>query len=379
MDIVTAVVMLVIGLALGAGLGFLFARSRPRDEGVLAALEQRGNDQAVVREGLDRLQDQLRDLDHQRSSWQGQFNQQVADMRLTTESLRRETSSLSTALRKPQVRGRWGELHLRRTVEIAGLVSRCDFTEQAQFGDGSLRPDLVVHLAGGKSVVVDSKVPLDAFLDATGSEDESVRADALERHVRQVRAHVDALGAKAYWRALDETPEFVVLFVPAEAFLSAALDTDQRLLEYAAERKVVLATPTTLIALLRTVSLGWSHETLAAQTTEVRRLGAELHDRLASMAAHVDKLGRSLGSAVTAYNAAVGSLESRVLVTARRFAELGVTDDRLDAPREVSEPTRGLTAPEFSDFAALGEVEAPGARSPLPPPEILPFEDRRQA
>lgn len=363
MELLTTLAGLLVGLALGAVIGALWVRSRPDADGLTAAIEQRGADQAIVREGMDRLQDQLRDLDHQRATWQGQFSQQVADMRLTTESLRRETSSLASALRKPQVRGRWGELHLRRSVELAGLVARCDFTEQAQLADGVLRPDVIVHLAGGKSVVVDAKVSLDAFLDAASSEDDDEREAHLQRHVRQLRTHVDQLASKAYWRALEETPEFVVMFVPAEAFLSAALDTQSDLLEYAASKHVILATPTTLIALLRTVAHGWSHETLAAQAAEVRRLGIELHQRLASLGGHLDKVGRSLGAAVAAYNAGVGSLEGRVLVTARRFRDLGVTDDDLPAPRQVEEAPRTLSAPELDagDFVALGEVARPGA------------------
>ena len=174
-------------------------------------------------------------------------------MRLTAESLRRETAGLATALRRPQVRGRWGELHLRKAVELAGLVSRCDFDEQQTLADGQ-RPDLVVHLAGGKHVVVDAKVPLEAFLDATSSDDDDAYSAALARHARQLRQHVDALAGKAYWRALPATPEFVVLFVPGDSFLSAALEAEPSLLEYAARRHVVLATPTTLIALLRTVA-----------------------------------------------------------------------------------------------------------------------------
>lgn len=362
MDLLTTLATLLVGLSLGTVIGVLWARSRPDADALTAAIEQRGADQAVVREGMDRLRDQLRDLEHARATWQGQFSQQVSDMRLTTESLRRETGSLTSALRKPQVRGRWGELHLRRTVELAGLVARCDFTEQAQLNDGVLRPDVIVHLAGGKSVVVDAKVSLEAFIDAASSEDDDEREAHLQRHVRQLRTHVDQLASKAYWRALDETPEFVVMFVPAEAFLSAALDTQSDLIEYAAAKHVILATPTTLIALLRTVAHGWSHETLASQAAEVRRLGAELHQRLGSLSAHLDKVGRSLGAAVSAYNGAVGSIEGRVLVTARRFSDLGVTDDALPAPRQVEEGPRSLSAPELtSEFTALGEVATPGA------------------
>jgi DNA recombination protein RmuC len=319
---------LLAGLALGALIGVLWARSRTTYVGGVV-------DQAEVMQGLDRLSDQLVDLDHQRASWQGQLNEQVLGMRHSTETLRRETQSLSTALRRPQVRGRWGELHLRRAVELAGLVDRCDFEEQVRLEDGAQRPDLVVRLAGGRQVVVDAKVPLDAHLDATSTDDEQLRAGHLARHARQVRSHVDLLSSKAYWRALPETPEFVVLFLPAESFLGAALEADPRLLEHASARQVVLATPTTLIALLRTVAHGWSHEALADQAREIHRVGRELHGRLATLGSHLDSVGRSLNAAVGHYNAAMGSLDSRVLVSARRFRDLAVTDDELPAPRSV--------------------------------------------
>jgi len=331
METLTALLALLVGLGLGALVGVLWARSRPQH---VQALGQGMVDQAEVMQGLDRLSDQLADLDHQRSTWQGQLHQQVQDMRLSTETLRRETHALSTALRKPQVRGRWGELHLRRSVELAGLVDRCDFSEQVRLEDGALRPDLVVHLVGGRSVVVDAKVPLDAYLDATSADDDE-RPAHLARHARQLRTHIDQLGAKSYWRSLPETPEFVVLFVPAESFLAAALETDGSLIEYAAAREVVLATPTTLIALLRTVAHGWSHEALADQAREIHRLGRDLHGRLGTLGGHLDLVGRSLNAAVGHYNAAVGSLESRVLVAARRFSDLAVTDADLPAPRAV--------------------------------------------
>jgi len=269
----------------------------------------------------------------------------VQDMRATTETLRRETASLATALRKPQVRGRWGELHLRRAVELAGLVDRCDFEEQVQLEDGALRPDMVVRLAGDKSLVIDSKVPLDAFLDATSTDDDDLRTAHLARHARQFRTHIELLGAKRYWRALPESPEFVVLFVPGESFLAAALEADGALIEYAAERRVVLATPTTLIALLKTVAHGWQHDTLATQARQIHELGRELHERLARMSGHVDALGRSLNAAVGHYNQAVGSLESRVLVSARKFSELGVTDDELPGPRQLDVAARSLDTP----------------------------------
>lgn len=314
---------LLIGVALGALLGVLWVRARS-----VGAVAAGMVDQAEVMQGLDRLSDQMHHLDQARARWQGQFDTQV-------EQLRVETRALSTALRKPQVRGRWGELHLRRAVELAGLVDRCDFSEQVRLVDGALRPDLVVHLVGGRSVVVDAKVPLDAYLDATGADDETARSHHLARHARQVRQHVDQLGAKAYWRALDQAPEFVVLFVPADSFLAAALEADADLVEYAAARQVVLASPTTLIALLRTVAHGWRQEQLADRAREIQHLGRELHARLGTVAGHFDNLGRSLNAAVGHYNGAMASLESRVLVSARRFGDLGVTDEALDRPRPV--------------------------------------------
>ncbi len=341
MDTSTAlalVVVALIGAGAGAAIGYAVGVLRPRpdpdagrhDDRLAAVAEQ-----AVVRESLDRLHDQMRDLEHTRVSWQGQLHQQVNEVRHSTDVLRRETQSLSTALRRPQVRGRWGELHLRRVVELAGMVAHCDFTEQAQLDDGVRRPDLVVHLSGGRQVVVDAKTPLDAFLEATSSDDEELRAHHLVRHARALRRHVDQLGAKSYWRSLEESPELVVLFLPAESFLAAALETDPGLLEHAALRKVILATPSTLIALLRTVAHGWTHEALGRQAAEIHRLGRELHARLRTMNGHLDQVGRSLNQAVGHYNSAVGSLDARVLVAARRFEELSVTDDDLPAPRAV--------------------------------------------
>jgi DNA recombination protein RmuC len=343
MDILAVVLPLAVGIALGV----LWTRAHaPTD-----ALEARAADQAVVRESLERLHDQLRDLEDHRISWQSQLGQQVTDMRLTTESLRRETAGLATALRRPHVRGQWGELHLRKAVELAGLVERCDFSEQRTV-DGGLRPDLVVNLAGGKHVVVDAKVPLDAFLDATSTDDEDQHADALARHARQVRQHVDSLAGKAYWRALPTTPEFVVLFVPGDAFLSAALEAEPSLLEYAARKQVILATPSTLIALLRTVAYAWTQEALADRAREIHDLGMELHDRLGTMGAHLERLGRSLSSAVGSYNAAVGSLEARVLVSARRFTELSPSAPELTTPRAVEEAPRALSAAELLEQVA---------------------------
>jgi DNA recombination protein RmuC len=349
MNLMSLFLVLVVGLLLGGVVGVLWARSRPA---YVAGQGQAMVDQALphaeVMQGLDRLSDQLHDFEHARATWQGQLHQQVLDMRLTADGLRRETQSLSTALRRPQVRGRWGELHLRRAVEVAGLVDRCDFEEQVHLrgdADSAQRPDLVIRLAGGRSVVVDAKVPLDAFLDATAADDSPDERDThLARHARQLRQHVELLGSKRYWRALRETPEFVVLFLPAESFLSAALEADGSLLEHAAARGVVLASPTTLIALLRTVAHGWRHESLADQAREIHRVGRDLHERLGTMSGHLGKLGRSLDTAVAAYNQTVGSWESRVLVAARRFEELDVTDDRLEEARTLPSTVRPVAS-----------------------------------
>ena len=372
MDITTVLVLavgLLVGLALGWAYGVLHARrtADPARHHVLegarrAELEARAADTAVVRESLERLHDQVRALDTTRLTWQAQLAQQVSDVRDSADQLRKETSSLATALRKPQVRGRWGELHLRRAVELAGLVSRCDFDEQVTTtgDDGRQRPDLVVHLAGGRHVVVDAKVPLEGFLDAVECPEfhDDERAAHLARHARHVRQHVDALAAKAYWRSLPGTPEFVVMFVPGEAFLSAAMESDPALLEYAAERKVVPASPTTLIALLRTVAHGWTEQSVNDRAREIQQLGRELHERLGTMTGHLDKVGRSLAGAVTSYNAAVGSLESRVLVSARRFSDLDVVADEVEQPRLVE------LAPRTPSTEELAELASPESGSP---------------
>lgn len=357
MDVLALVLALLTACLLGlvAGLALGHRWGRRSDATALDALAGRSEDRAVLTEGLGRLDDRLRELERQRASWQGALHQQVDEVRHTTDALRRETGALATALRRPQVRGQWGELHLRRTVEAAGMSGHCDFTEQHHLpgDDGALRPDLVVHLAGGRSVVVDAKTPLDAYLEALAAPDDAA-AGHLARHARHVRAHIDALGAKAYWRRLEQTPEFVVLFVPAESCLAAALEVDPGLIEYAASRQVVLASPTTLIALLRTVAHGWTTVQLVEATREIHDLGRALHSRLGTMGSHLDKLGRSLGAAVEAYNRAVGSLESRVLVTARQFTALDDTASPLLAPAPVETAPRPLSASEL--LQAVGDT-----------------------
>ena len=374
--VVALLAVLLVGVLLGMLTGIAWTRSRG-DAAARQVIENRAAEQAVVKHSLDTLQGQMRELQDQRVSWQAQLQQQVADMRHSTDLLRRETGSLATALRRPQVRGRWGELHLRRAVELAGLVSRCDFDEQVTVPDatsargGVLRPDLVVNLAGGKKVVVDAKVPLDAFLDVTECEEDDERAAHLARHARQLRQHVDTLSGKAYWRSVVATPEFVVLFVPGESFLSAALESDGSLIEYAAERKVVLATPTTLIALLRTVAHAWTQEALAEKAQEVHRLGRELHERLGTLGSHLERVGRSLGAAVTSYNQAVGSLETRVLVSARKLNDLEVTDEELPAPCQVD------ITPRSPSVLELVEDDRSGARGGVSPLGVASEESAR--
>ncbi len=378
MDILLPLLTLVIGTLLGAVAVLVWSR-RAGDPDVLRALSARGEDQAVLRDGLDRLHERLMDVEQQRASWQGQLRQQVSDMRHSTDLLRKETGALSTALRKPHVRGQWGELHLRRAVELSGLVEHCDFDEQVhiQREDGNHRPDLVVRLAGGRSVVVDAKVPLDAQLDALSTDDPEEAEAHLRRHVRQVRTHVDTLASKAYWRSMPGAPEFVVMFVPAESFLATALDTDPSLLSYAAGKDVVIATPTTLIALLRTIAHGWTTEVLAERTREIHELGRELHSRLGVMGGHLDKVGRSLKGAVDAYNSAIGSIESRVLVTARQFEDIGVTRDHIAGVEPVTHVPRPLTAAELLDAVAEERAELP-ASSGVSPGES-PGESRRSS
>ena len=358
MEILTLSMVAVLGVLAGLALGTLLgARVLRRDrvataDSVGVTMQVTSQAVAPVRESLDRFDQRLRELESSGVAWRAELQTQVETVRLTGEALRRETQGLATALRRPQVRGQWGEMHLRRAVELAGMVERCDFTLQASVrsDEGLLRPDLLVRLAGGRHVVVDAKVPLDAFLQATEADaqgDDAAAADQLRRHAAQVRSHVDALAAKAYWRQFAPAPEFVVMFVPGEAFLSHALEADATLLEYAATRQVIPATPTTLIALLRTVSYGWSQETLAEGAREVQQVGRELYDRLAGMGRHLDKLGRTLTGAVGAYNETVGSMESRVLVSARRMRDLEVGSDDPVSPTPVQEAVRPLGAPEL--------------------------------
>jgi DNA recombination protein RmuC len=332
--------------------GRLQASLQARDEGesrlagsLRALSQQAARDQQMamaqvihpLQDTLYRYEQRLNELEHHRVDAYAQLRTEVHQMTEVSSGLRVQTGQLVAALRAPQVRGRWGEHQLRRIVEAAGLLEHCDFNEQvsARTDDGGVRPDLVVHLYGGRHVVVDAKAPFDAYLTAMELRDDRSRGEQLRQHAKALRSHIDTLASKAYWDAFTQTPEFVVLFVPADPFLDAALQHDPTLLEHAFSRNIVLATPATLVALLRTIAYAWRQETLARNAITVHALGKELYSRLSTMGEHLAKVGTGLSGAVASYNKAIGSLETRVLVSARKLAELGISAEELATPAQV--------------------------------------------
>lgn len=355
-----ALVTLLVGTAIGAYLMWRFAPSPLR--GAHAAEASSEQLLRPVNEALDRVERQLAETERHRLQSHGQIQEQVRAMNDTSQLLRSETSSLMQALRAPQTRGRWGEVQLRRVVELAGMVEHCDFTEQLSVGAGDdrQRPDLVVHLAGGKNVVVDAKVPFAAYLEASSTSDDATVTSRTSAHARHLRTHVDQLSSREYWEALAPSPEFVVLFVPAEPFLSAALERDPTLLEHAFSRQVVIATPNTLIALLRTVAYTWRQDALADNAQAVLAAGREMHQRLGVLGGHLARVGSSLESSVKAYNQAIGSLESRVLVTSRKFHDLKVVDEAVSAPDAIDLAPRMPQAVELID-PAEAQADTEGA------------------
>ena len=298
-------------------------------------------------EELARLSGQTQALEKARAESYGQLTEQVKGLLTAQQDLRGETGRLVNALRRPEVRGRWGEVQLKRVVEMAGMQDHCDFYEQEVAADGK-RPDMLVRLPGGKTLVLDSKAPVAAFLEAAEALDDGARGRALERFAQHVRTHIQQLSQKAYWDQFPDAPEFVVLFLPGESFFSAALQQDPALIEYASERKVILATPTTLLALLKAVYYGWRQEALADNARQVSELGAQLYERLAKLGEHWAGVGKNLSQAVKAYNDATGSLESRVMVSARKFEELHVAPEGKKLPElnPVEQAPRALQMQE---------------------------------
>jgi DNA recombination protein RmuC len=369
----TAIITLLLGLALGGGAVALWARerlARARDELATANSHSQWEDHlkaatgdallksqasllelteaklAPIKETLNKFEAQSRQLEDKRAREVTAIGERLREVAQGQEKLRTETGSLVTALRTPHVRGRWGEMQLKRVVELAGMLEYCDFRTQESTRDdegGLLRPDLVVKLPGGKTIVVDSKVPLDAYFDAVNTDDVDLKRAHLARHAAQLRDHIGKLGQKRYWRQFESSPEFVVMFVD-EGLYRAALDQDGSLLEAGAESGVIVASPATLIGLLRSVSYGWQQETVAESARAISALGRDLYERLGVFAGHFAKAGRGLDTAVVAYNQAVKSFEHRLLVTARKFPEHGVTNDELPNVGQIERTTQELTA-----------------------------------
>ncbi len=305
-----------------------FERHKLEADGTLTLKEQRINELvAPIREALGKTEQQIQAMELARQSAYGSITQQIESMSRAQNQLQQETRNLVQALRRPEVRGRWGELTLRRLVELAGMVEHCDFDEQVQQqgAEGALRPDMVVRLPDARNIVVDSKTPLDAYISATAASDDAERARELDRHARHLRERVRELSKKAYWEQFADAPDFAVLFIPGEQFLSAALEREPELFEEALRARVILASPASLVALLRAVAYGWRQQAVAENAEQIRTLGEELYKRLATFTEHLARLGHQLGNSVEHYNKAVGSLERQVMPGARRFTELGIS------------------------------------------------------
>ncbi len=317
-----------------------FAREQSSAQSALRERESAlGQMVEPIRKALEKSEQQLAGMERERRDAFTSLRTQIEQLTLGQGALQRETRNLVGALRRPEVRGRWGELTLRRVVELSGMSEHCDFTEQASVASdaGVQRPDLIVHMSEGRDLVIDAKTPLDAYLDATEAQSDEARAAALVRHAQQVEARVRELAAKAYWKQFKRSPEFAVLFLPGDQFLSAALAERPELLENAMRQSIVIATPSTLMALFKAVSYGWRQAVVAEHAARILELGQDLHRRLATFVGHLDRTGQRLGAAVDAYNSAVGSLERQVLPQARRFTELGAVSGESLAPPEPVE------------------------------------------
>ncbi|MGE5813034.1 MAG: DNA recombination protein RmuC [Acidobacteriota bacterium] len=314
-----------------------------------------------LKQTLTQVDTKLQDVEKQRVGDYSALTEQLKSLATSQVDLKTETSKLVTALRTPHVRGRWGEIQLRRVVELADMLEYCDFVEQQSTvtsDDRRLTPDLVIHLPGGKHIIVDAKAPLAAYLDALEMPDEAGREAKLRDHARQVRQHMEALASKAYWDQFEHTPDLVFMFLPGETFYSAALQHDPSLIEYGVTRRVIPASPTTLIALLRAVAYGWRQEKLAENAEAISALGRELYDRVRVMATHLEKLGQNLGRSVECYNRTLRSMESRVLITARRFREMGVSSsEELPDIEPVERVPQAVGQPEIAGLIEDGDVE----------------------
>ena len=299
-----------------------------------------------LQEALKRYEDQIRLIEESRHKAYGSLEEQLRSLASTHEQLQRETSNLVSALRKPQVRGRWGEITLRRVAELSGMSTHCDFTEQisVETESGRLRPDMIVHLPMEREIVVDAKVSLEAYLDALSASTEDERKAKMEKHAQQVRAHMNKLSTKEYWNQFKQSPEFVVLFIPRESFLSSALDIDNALIEDGIERRVIIATPTTFIALLRAIAYGWRQEQITKNAQAISELGRQLYERMSTLIQHLQSIGSALEKAIGSYNKAVGSMESRILPSVRRFKELGATGaEEIPILEQIDQTPRSLS------------------------------------
>lgn len=283
-----------------------------------------------IRESLQASQKQITELENARSEAYGGIKAQLEAMQINQKTLQQETKNLVNALRRPEVRGRWGEITLRRLVELAGMVEHCDFSEQVHTSgeEQNIRPDMVVRMPDQRQLVVDVKTPLDAYLEAVEAQDDAQKQLGLERHAKNVRSHIRMLASKAYWGQFEESPEFVILFIPGDQFLSAALNEEPDLIEFALSQQIILATPTSFVALLKAVAYGWRQLSLAENAREIRTLAEDLHTRISTFVGHMNRVGRQLASSVENYNKAVGSLERSVLPGARKFVELGVHEKK---------------------------------------------------
>ena len=298
-----------------------------------------------IKDALQKTEQQIRHMENERKQAYGSLTQHLETMTQTQAQLQSETRNLVQALRRPEVRGQWGEITLKRLAELAGMVEHCDFYEQehTQTDDGAIRPDMIVRMPAGREIVVDVKTPLDAYLSAIEASDDDQREKELIRHCRNVKGRIRELASKAYWSQFKDSPDFVVLFIPGDQFLSAALEVDHNLLEEALKQKVILATPTSLVALLRAVAYGWRHEALTENADIIRQLGEDLYKRLATFSEHMARLGKNLGSSVESFNKTVGSLERQVLPGARKLHELGIeSNKKLETPEPVDNAVRSI-------------------------------------